>query len=39
VRVVQLASPFAPLPKTAEDIDVLEITRTWSFRNGSVASE
>jgi len=39
VRVVQLASPFAPLPKTAEDIDVLEITRTWSFRNGSVASD
>jgi protein TonB len=39
VRVVRLASPFAPLPKTAEDIDVLEITRTWSFRNGAVASD
>jgi protein TonB len=39
VRVVQLSSPFAPLPKTAEDIDVLEITRTWSFRNGAVASD
>jgi protein TonB len=39
VRVVQLASPFAPLPKTSEDVDILEITRTWSFRNGGVSSE
>ena len=39
VRVVQLASPFAPLPKTAEGIDLLEITRTWSFRNGDVSSQ
>lgn len=39
VRVVQLASPFAPLPKTSEDVDILEITRTWSFRNGGVSSD
>ena len=39
VRVVQLASPFAPLPKTSEDIDILEITRTWDYKNGSVESE
>lgn len=39
VRVVRLASPFAPLPKTDEGIDILEITRTWSFRNGGVTSE
>ena len=38
-RVVQLASPFAPLPRTKEDIDILEITRTWDYRNGSVESE
>jgi protein TonB len=38
VRVVQLASPFAPLPRTGEDVDILEITRTWSFRNGDVSS-
>ena len=38
-RVVQLASPFAPLPRTSEDIDILEITRTWDYRNGSVESE
>jgi protein TonB len=39
VRVVNLASPFAPLPKTKEEVDILEITRTWSFRNGNVASD
>ena len=39
VRVVQLASPFAPLPKTNEEIDILDITRTWDFKNGNVESE
>ena len=39
VRVVQLASPFQPLPHTSEDIDILEITRTWDYKNGSVESE
>jgi len=39
VRVVRLASPFAPLPHTSEDIDILEITRTWDYKNGSVESE
>jgi protein TonB len=39
VRVVQLASPFQPLPQTSEDIDILEITRTWDYKNGSVESE
>jgi protein TonB len=38
-RVVELASPFAPLPRTREDIDILEITRTWDYRNGNVESE
>jgi protein TonB len=39
VQVVTLASPFAPLPKTGEEIDILEITRTWDFKNGSVESD
>jgi protein TonB len=39
MRVVQLASPFQPLPRTSEDIDILEITRTWDYKNGSVESE
>ncbi len=39
IRIVRLAEPFPPLPETAENIDVLHITRTWQFQNGSVASE
>ena len=39
LRTVNLASPFAPLPRTSEDIDVLEVTRTWDFKNGNVDSE
>jgi protein TonB len=36
VRIVRLAEPFAPLPKTGEDVDVLHITRTWQFLPGGV---
>lgn len=36
VQAVNLASPFAPLPKTDEDIDILDITRTWDYKDGSV---
>jgi protein TonB len=39
LRVVQLANPFPPLPHTSEDVDILEITRTWDFKNGSVESD
>jgi protein TonB len=39
VKVVNLSSPFPPLPRTAEAIDILEITRTWDFKNGSVESD
>lgn len=36
VRIVRLASPFAPLtPEMREDTDVLHITRTWIFESGS----
>ena len=36
VQAVNLSSPFAPLPKTGEDIDILDITRTWDYKDGSV---
>lgn len=34
LRIVKLSEPFAPLPKTAEDPDVLHVTRTWQFLPG-----
>ena len=34
LRIVQLSAPFAPLPKTQEDPDVLHVTRTWQFLPG-----
>lgn len=34
LRIVRLSEPFAPLPRTAEDPDVLHITRTWQFMPG-----
>jgi protein TonB len=36
---VRLSEPFPPLPQTEENIDVLHITRTWQFQNGTVASD
>jgi protein TonB len=38
-RIVRLAQPFPPLPKTQEEIDELHITRTWDFKNGGVDTE
>ncbi|MBV2210186.1 MAG: energy transducer TonB [Thermomonas sp.] len=34
LRIIKLAEPFAPLPKTAENPDILHITRTWQFLPG-----
>jgi protein TonB len=34
LRIVKLSEPFAPLPKTREDPDVLHVTRTWQFMPG-----
>lgn len=34
LRIVQLAEPYPPLPATAEDVDVLHVTRTWQFLPG-----
>ena len=36
VRIVRLAAPFAPFPpEILKEVDVLDITRTWQFRNGN----
>jgi protein TonB len=36
VRIVMLASPFAPFPENiSKDTDILHITRTWQFINNS----
>jgi len=34
LRVVELAQPFPALPRTQEDVDILQITRTWVFLPG-----
>jgi protein TonB len=34
--IVRLAEPFAPLPNTVDDVDILHITRTWQFLPGGV---
>lgn len=34
MRIVRLSEPFAPLPRTPEDVDVLHVTRTWQFLPG-----
>jgi protein TonB len=34
LRIVKLAEPYAPLPKTKEEIDILHVTRTWQFMPG-----
>lgn len=34
LRIVALAAPFPPLPKTEEDPDILHVTRTWVFLPG-----
>ena len=31
LRIVKLSEPFAPLPRTQDDPDVLHVTRTWQF--------
>ena len=34
VRIVELASPFAPFPDDfVKEIDILHVTRTWKFLN------
>lgn len=34
LRVVRLAQPFPPLPRTDDGVDILQVTRTWVFLPG-----
>jgi protein TonB len=34
LRIVRLAEPYEPLPRTGEEIDILHVTRTWQFLPG-----
>lgn len=34
LRVIELAQPFPALPRTEDDIDILQVTRTWVFLPG-----
>lgn len=34
IGIVRLAEPFAPLPDTGDQTDILHITRTWQFKPG-----
>ena len=34
LRVVRLAQPFPPLPKTDDGVEILQVTRTWAFMPG-----
>ncbi|RFP59772.1 energy transducer TonB [Luteimonas weifangensis] len=34
LRIAKLAEPYPPLPKTAEDPDILNVVRTWQFLPG-----
>jgi protein TonB len=34
LRIARLAEPYPPLPKTAEDPDILNVVRTWQFMPG-----
>lgn len=40
LRIARLAAPYPPLPHTAEDPDILHVTRTWQFRpEGTLVDE
>lgn len=34
LRIAQLAAPYPPLPRTAENPDILNVVRTWQFLPG-----
>jgi periplasmic protein TonB len=34
LRIAKLAEPYPPLPKTQEDPDILNVTRSWQFMPG-----
>ncbi len=40
IRIVRLASPFAPLPEALmEEADILAIVRTWQFQQGGLETQ
>ena len=40
LRIVQVASPFAPFPpEISRDTDILVITRTWTFARGTDSND
>ncbi|MBK6725863.1 MAG: energy transducer TonB [Xanthomonadales bacterium] len=39
IRIVELGAPFSPLPASNEQIDILHITRTWQFLDGTVTGK
>ena len=39
IRIVHLAEPFPPLPKGKDEVDILDITRTFRFLDGNVDSD
>ena len=36
IRIVNLATPFNPLPTKGDVVDELYITRTWQFLEGNI---
>jgi protein TonB len=39
-QIVQIAAPYAPLPpELARNVDVLHITRTWKFSQGTLSEQ
>ena len=39
IRIVELGAPFSPLPASDEQVDILHITRTWQFLDGTVTGK
>jgi len=39
-QIVQIAAPYTPLPpELSENVDVLHITRTWKFSQGTMSEQ
>jgi protein TonB len=39
-QIVQIAAPYAPLPpELTRNVDVLHITRTWKFSQGTLSEQ
>jgi len=39
LRIAKLAEPYPPLPKTAENPDILNVVRTWQFLPGGTMQD